>query len=192
MARHGVRPGPPHDKIQSVIRPFRSILPTIDSSVFVDETAQVIGDVHIAAECGIWMSVVIRGDVNHVRIGQRTNIQDGTIIHVNRVPSHPCIIGNDVTVGHGAIVHGCTIEDRCLIGMGVILLNGCHIGSGSIIAAGALVPEGMVIPPGSMVMGMPAKVRRPLTPEEDASLDKYAQSYVKYRLDYMPSAVTAS
>jgi carbonic anhydrase/acetyltransferase-like protein (isoleucine patch superfamily) len=105
------------------------------------------------------------------------------------MPSYPCLIGADVTIGHGALVHGCTIEDRCLIGMGAILLNGCRIGTGSIIAAGTLVPEGMQIPPGSMVMGAPAKVRRPLTPEEDASLDKYAASYVKYRLDYMPAAV---
>ena len=175
-----------------MIRPFKGILPVIDSSVFVDASAQVIGDVHLGAECSVWMNVVMRGDVNIIRVGRRSNIQDGTIVHVNRVPSHPCIIGNEVTIGHGAIVHGCTIEDRCLIGMGVILLNGCHIGAGSIIAAGALVPEGMRIPPGSMVMGMPAKVRRPLTPEEDASLDKYAASYVRYRLDYMPTPVAAS
>jgi len=160
--------------------------------VFVDESAQVIGDVHIGAECGIWMNVVIRGDVNIIRIGDRTNIQDGSILHVNLKPSYPCIIGNDVTVGHGAIVHGCTVEDRCLIGMGAILLNGCRIGTGSIVAAGTLVPEGMEIPPGSMVMGVPGKVRRQLTPEEDAFLDKSAQGYVQYRLDYMPSTVTAS
>lgn len=175
-----------------MIRPFRSVLPTIDPSAFVDETAQVIGDVHLGAECSVWMNVVIRGDVNIIRIGDRTNIQDGTILHVNRLPSHPCIVGTDVTVGHGAIVHGCTVEDRCLIGMGAILLNGCRIGAGSIVAAGTLVPEGMVIPPGSMVMGVPGKVRRPLTPDEDALLDKSAQGYVKYRLDYMPSSVTAS
>ncbi len=172
-----------------MIRPFRQILPTIDPSAFVDESAQVIGDVHLGKECGVWMNVVIRGDVNIIRIGDRTNVQDGTIVHVNRMPSYPCLIGADVTIGHGALVHGCTIEDRCLIGMGAILLNGCRIGTGSIIAAGTLVPEGMQIPPGSMVMGAPAKVRRPLTPEEDASLDKYAASYVKYRLDYMPAAV---
>lgn len=160
--------------------------------MFVDETAQVIGDVHLGAECGVWMNAIIRGDVNYIRVGSRTNIQDGTIIHVNRVPSHPVVIGNDVTIGHMVMVHGCTIEDRCLIGMGAILLNGCRIGAGSIIAAGTLIPEGMVVPPGSMVMGSPGKVRRPLTPEEDASLDKYAQSYVKYRLDYMPSSVAAS
>jgi carbonic anhydrase/acetyltransferase-like protein (isoleucine patch superfamily) len=97
---------------------------------------------------------------------------------------HPTIIGDDVTVGHNAVVHGATIEDRCLIGMGAILLNGCVIGTGSIVAAGALVPEGMIVPPGSMVMGVPAKVRRTLTPEEDASIKWYADNYVRYRLDF--------
>ena len=129
------------------------------------------------------MNVVIRGDVNAIRIGARTNIQDTTIVHVMR-ETHPTVIGDDVTVGHGAIVHGATIEDRCLIGMGAVLLNGCRIGTGSIIAAGTLVPEGMHIPPGSMVMGVPAKVRRPLTPEEDVSIKWYADNYVRYRLDY--------
>ena len=103
--------------------------------------------------------------MNPIRIGARTNLQDLTLVHVMR-DTHPTIIGDDVTVGHSAVVHGCTIEDRCLIGMGAILLNGCRIGSGSIVAAGTLVPEGMVVPPGSMVMGVPGKVRRSLTPEE--------------------------
>jgi carbonic anhydrase/acetyltransferase-like protein (isoleucine patch superfamily) len=94
------------------------------------------------------------------------------------------VIGDEVTVGHSAVIHGCTIEDRCLIGMGAILLNGCHVGTGSIVAAGTLVPEGCVIPPGSMVMGLPGKVRRALTPEEDASILWYAENYVRYRLDF--------
>jgi len=166
-----------------VLRPYRDILPTIAPSAFVDRSAQVIGDVHLGAEASIWPGCVVRGDVNIIRIGDRTNVQDGTIVHVMR-ETHPTIIGNDVTIGHGAIVHGCTVEDRVLIGMGAILLNGCRIGAGSIIAAGALVPEGMVIPPGSMVMGMPAKVRRPVTPEEDASIQWYADNYVRYRLDF--------
>src|SRR5918992_2812865 len=149
-----------------MLRPFRSVHPTVDASAFVVQSAQVIGDVHIGAESSIWMNVVVRGDVHHIRIGARTNIQDGTIVHVMR-DTHPTVIGDDVTVGHGAVVHGSTIEDRCLIGMGAILLNGCRVGTGSIVAAGALVPEGTVIPPGSMVMGLPGTVRRPLTPEED-------------------------
>jgi gamma-carbonic anhydrase len=127
--------------------------------------------------------VVVRGDVNRIRIGARSNIQDLTMVHVMR-DTHPTVIGDQVTVGHSAVIHGCTIEDRCLIGMGAILLNGVHVGTGSIVAAGALVPEGMVIPAGSMVMGMPAKVRRALTPDEDASIAWYADNYVRYRLDF--------
>ncbi|MBI3048664.1 MAG: gamma carbonic anhydrase family protein [Acidobacteria bacterium] len=166
-----------------MLRPFRSISPTVDPRAFVDSSAQVIGDVHIGAESSIWVNVVVRGDVSYVRIGARTNIQDLALVHVMR-DTHPTLVGGEVTVGHGAVVHGCTIEDRCLIGMGAILLNGCRIGSGSIVAAGALVLEGMVVPPGSLVMGMPAKVRRPLTPEEAASIQSYAKRYVRHRLDF--------
>ena len=166
-----------------MIRAFRSFSPTIHPSAFVDISAQVVGDVHLGAESSVWMNVVVRGDVNSIRIGERSNLQDLTMVHVMR-GTHPTLIGDDVTVGHSAVVHGCTIENRCLIGMGAILLNGCRIGSGSIVAAGTLVPEGMVIPPGSMAMGVPAKVRRPVTPEEDASIARYAESYVRYRLEY--------
>ena len=173
-----------------MLRPFRSINPTVDPSAFVDQSAQVIGDVHIGAESSVWMNVVIRGDVHYIRIGARTNVQDGTIVHVMR-DTHPTVIGNDVTVGHGAIVHGCTIEDRCLIGMGAILLNGCRIGSGSIVAAGSLVVEGAVIPPGSMVRGTPGRVWRQLTAEEDASLQWYADNYVRYRLDFQHESTPA-
>jgi carbonic anhydrase/acetyltransferase-like protein (isoleucine patch superfamily) len=167
-----------------MLRPFRGTHPRIDPTAYVDVSAQVIGDVHLGAESSLWMNVVVRGDVNHVRIGARTNLQDLTLVHVMR-NTHPTQIGDEVTVGHSAVVHGCTIEDRCLIGMGAILLNGCRIGTGSIVAAGALVPEGMAIPPGSMVMGVPAKVKRTLTPDEDASIRWYAENYVRYRLDYL-------
>ena len=166
-----------------MIRPCRSIFPTVHQSAFVDQSAQVIGDVHIGAESSVWMNVVVRGDVHYIRIGARTNIQDGTIVHVMR-DTHPTVIGDNVTIGHGAVVHGCTIEDRCLIGMGAILLNGCRVGSGSIVAAGSLLPEEMVVPPGSMAIGSPAKVLRALTAEEDASLKWYADNYVRYRLDF--------
>jgi carbonic anhydrase/acetyltransferase-like protein (isoleucine patch superfamily) len=167
-----------------VLRPFRSTLPIVDPSAYIDSSAQVIGDVHIGPESSVWMNVVIRGDVNVIRIGARTNIQDLTMVHVMR-ETHPTVIGDDVTVGHSAVVHGTTIEDRCLIGMGAILLNGSRIGTGSIVAAGALVPEGMVVPPGSMVMGLPGKITRRLTVEEDASIKWYADNYVRYRLDYV-------
>jgi carbonic anhydrase/acetyltransferase-like protein (isoleucine patch superfamily) len=167
-----------------VLRPFRSILPLVHPSAYIDSSAQVIGDVQVGPESSVWMNVVIRGDVNVIRIGARTNIQDLTMVHVMR-ETHPTVIGDDVTVGHSAVVHGTTIEDRCLIGMGAILLNGSRIGSGSIVAAGALVPEGMVVPPGSMVMGLPGKVTRRLTPDEDASIKWYADNYVRYRIDYL-------
>jgi carbonic anhydrase/acetyltransferase-like protein (isoleucine patch superfamily) len=166
-----------------MLRPFRSIFPIVDPTAFVDSSAQVIGDVQVGPESSIWMNVVVRGDVNSIRIGARTNLQDLVLVHVMR-ETHPTVIGDDVTVGHSAVVHGCVVEDRCLIGMGAILLNGCRIGTGSIVAAGALVPEGFVVPPGSMVMGMPGKVRRALTAEEDASIKWYADNYVRYRLDF--------
>jgi carbonic anhydrase/acetyltransferase-like protein (isoleucine patch superfamily) len=173
-----------------VIRSFRSISPTVHPTAYVDVSAQVIGDVHLGPESSVWMNVVIRGDVHHVRIGARTNVQDLTVVHVMR-DTHPTVIGDDVTIGHSAVVHGTTIEDRCLIGMGAILLNGSRIGTGSIIAAGALVPEGMIVPPGSMVMGVPARVRRTLSPEEDASIKWYANNYVQYRLDFLAEPPSA-
>ena len=166
-----------------MLRPYRSVLPTVHSSAFVDASAQVIGDVHIGPESSVWMNVVVRGDVNSIRIGARTNLQDLTLVHVMR-ETHPTVIGDNVTIGHSAVIHGCTIEDRCLIGMGAILLNGCRIGTGSIVAAGALVPEGFIVPPDSMVMGVPAKVRRPLTADEAASIIWNADNYVRYRLDF--------
>ena len=139
-----------------MIRPYRSILPRIDPSAFVDQSAQVIGDVEIGAESSAWMNVVIRGDVNWIRIGRRTNIQDGSIVHVMR-GTHPTAIGDEVTVGHGVILHGCTIHDRCLIGMGAILLNGVEVGESCIVAAGTLLPEGMRVPPRSLVVGHPGQ-----------------------------------
>jgi carbonic anhydrase/acetyltransferase-like protein (isoleucine patch superfamily) len=173
-----------------VLRAYRSISPTVHPTAFVDVSAQVIGDVHLGAESSVWMNVVVRGDVNSIRIGARSNIQDLTMVHVMR-ETHPTVIGDNVTIGHSAVVHGCTIEDRCLIGMGAILLNGCVIGSGSIVAAGTLVPEGMMVPPGSMVMGVPGKVRRALSPDEDASIKWYADNYVRYRLEFQAETTPA-
>lgn len=168
-----------------MIRTFKGIAPTIEKSAYVDLSAQVIGDVHIGAESSVWMNVVIRGDVNHIRIGKRTNIQDLTMIHVMR-ETHPTIIGDDVTVGHSAVVHGTTIEDRVLVGMAAVLLNGVHIESDCVIAAGTLLTEGTRIPARSLVMGRPGKVKRQLTDEEVAEIRWYADNYVKYRLDYLP------
>ncbi|HUR34681.1 MAG TPA: gamma carbonic anhydrase family protein [Vicinamibacterales bacterium] len=166
-----------------MLRPYRGQLPRVHPSAFIDGSAQVIGDVEIGQESSIWMCVVIRGDVNRIRIGCRTNVQDGTIVHVMK-DTHPTIIGDDVTIGHAAVVHGCTIEDRCLIGMGAILLNGVSVGSGSIVAAGTLLPEGTRVPPRSLVMGSPGKVRRTLGDADLDEIQMYADRYVAYRLDY--------
>lgn len=165
------------------VRPYRGVLPTIALSAFVDESAQVIGDVVIGEESSVWMLTVVRGDVNYIRIGDRSNVQDGTIVHVQH-DTHPTIIGNDVTIGHGAIIHGCIIADRVLVGMGATILNGASIGEDCIIAAGTLITENTVIPPRSMVMGAPGKVRRALTDRDLAMIKEFAGNYVRYRLDY--------
>jgi carbonic anhydrase/acetyltransferase-like protein (isoleucine patch superfamily) len=166
-----------------MLRPYRGRLPVVHPTAFVDASAQVIGDVEIGEESSVWMQVVVRGDVHEIRIGRRTNLQDGAIVHVMH-DTHPTYIGDDVTIGHGAIVHGATVGDRVLIGMGAILLNGSRIGADSIIGAGALVTEGTAIPPGSLVMGSPARVRRALTAEERGSILDYAANYVRYKKDY--------
>jgi carbonic anhydrase/acetyltransferase-like protein (isoleucine patch superfamily) len=167
-----------------MLRTFRGRTPVVDRSAYIDQSAQVIGDVEIGAECSLWMNTVVRGDVNTIRIGDRSNIQDNTVVHVQR-GTHPTVIADDVTIGHSAMVHGCTIHSRVLIGIGAILLNGSVIGEDSIVAAGSLVTEGMVVPPRSLVMGSPARVRRPLTDEEVRTVLAYAENYVRYRLDYM-------
>jgi gamma-carbonic anhydrase len=166
-----------------MLRRFRGVLPTVDPSAYVDGSAQVIGDVHVGPESSVWMNVVIRGDVNAIRIGARTNVQDGTVIHVQS-GTQPTTVGEEVTIGHGAIVHGCTIEDRCLVGMGAILLNDVRVGSESIVAAGSLLPEGFDVPLRSLVMGSPAQVRRQLSDAEVASIRVSAGNYVRYRLEY--------
>jgi carbonic anhydrase/acetyltransferase-like protein (isoleucine patch superfamily) len=167
-----------------MLRPYRGRLPVAHPTAYVDPSAQVIGDVEIGAESSVWMNVVMRGDVNTIRIGARTNVQDGTVVHVQR-ETHPTVIGDDVTIGHGAVVHGCTIHDRVLIGMGAIVLNGAVIGSDTIVAAGALVTEGATVPARSLVMGSPASVRRPLSDAEVQTVLSYAENYVRYRLEYL-------
>jgi carbonic anhydrase/acetyltransferase-like protein (isoleucine patch superfamily) len=167
-----------------MLRAFKGQSPRVDASAYVDQSAQVIGDVAIGAESSVWMNVVVRGDVNHIRIGKRTNIQDLTMVHVMREPSHPTIIGDEVTIGHAAVIHGCTIEARVLVGMQAMLLNGVHVEHDSIIAAGTLLTEGTRIPAGSLVMGRPGKVKRPLTEAELAEIRRLSQAYVNYRVDY--------
>ena len=167
-----------------MLRSYRGTAPRVHDSVFIDESAQVIGDVTIGEESSIWMNAVVRGDVHWIRIGRRSNVQDGTVVHVMN-GTHPTAIGDDVTIGHAAVVHGCTIGHRVLIGMGAILLNGATVGEDSIVAAGTLITEETVIPPRSLVMGSPGRVRRQLTDGEVASILQFSERYVGYRLDYM-------
>jgi carbonic anhydrase/acetyltransferase-like protein (isoleucine patch superfamily) len=164
-------------------------MPQIAASAYVDPAAVIIGDVVLGEHSSVWPCAVVRGDVHYIRIGARSNVQDGSVLHVMR-DTNPLVLGDNVTVGHSVTLHGCTIESRCLIGMGSIILNGVVIGTGSIVAAGTLIPERTVVPPGSLVMGSPGKVKRPLTPEDQASIDRYAQNYFEYKEIYKnePSA----
>jgi carbonic anhydrase/acetyltransferase-like protein (isoleucine patch superfamily) len=167
-----------------MIRPYKGVMPTIPSNCYVDVSAQVIGDVVLGEHASIWMNAVVRGDVHHIRIGKNTNIQDNSVLH-GMLGKWPVILGDDVTVGHTVTLHGCVIEDRCLIGMGVIILNGARIGHDSIIAAGTLIPEGTVVEPGSLWMGAPGKFRRYLTEEQKASILTYRTNYLGYKDQYL-------
>lgn len=171
-----------------MIKTFKNADPKIDPTAFVAETAAIIGDVEIGSKSNIWYGVVIRGDINHVRIGAETNIQENTVIHVDLndrgLGDCSTIIGDRVTVGHGAILHGCKIGDDCLIGMGAIILSGARIGAGSVVAAGALVKEGQQIPERSMAMGMPAEVKRQLPEEAVEKIRASAAHYVELAEQY--------
>lgn len=158
-------------------------MPDVHPAAFVDASAQVIGDVEIGADSSVWMQAVVRGDVNRIRIGARSNLQDAVVVHVMH-GTHPTVIGDDVTIGHSAVVHGCTIGDRVLIGMGAIVLNGVRVGEESIVAAGTVVTEGTAIPPRSLVMGTPGKVRRTLTDADVASILESARHYVDLSKNY--------
>ena len=160
-----------------MIRPFGDIRPRIDGSAFVADTAVVIGDVALGRDTSVWFGCLVRGDVHRIAIGAETNIQDLTVVHVTG-GLHATAIGDRVTVGHRAILHGCTVQDRCLIGMGAIILDGAVVETGAMVAAGALVPPGARIPAGMLAMGSPAKVVRAVTAEEDASTDDSAAQYV--------------
>ena len=163
--------------------PFQGKNPVVDPSVFLAVGSVLIGDVNIGADSSIWYNTVLRGDMNKIRIGKRTNVQDLSIIHVDfkKFGTH---IGDEVTIGHHCVIHGCTIKDRVLIGMGAILMNGSVIGEDSVVGAGALITEGMVVPPRSLVIGSPAKVKRELKPEEIAFLKESANHYVNYAREH--------
>jgi carbonic anhydrase/acetyltransferase-like protein (isoleucine patch superfamily) len=173
-----------------MIRPFQGKAPHIAADTFIAETAVVIGDVTIGAQSSIWYNVVVRGDVNIIRIGDRTNIQDLTMLHVTHRkhaddPGAPLIIGNDVTVGHGATLHGCTVEDGAFIGMQAIVMDRVVVGQGALVGARALVTEGTVIPPHTLWVGAPARCKRELTDEERAWLARSAGNYVRYASEYL-------
>jgi carbonic anhydrase/acetyltransferase-like protein (isoleucine patch superfamily) len=166
-----------------MIQGFLGCQPLISATAFVAESADIIGDVHIGEQSSVWFNTTIRGDVNAIRIGDRSSVQDNVCIHVMN-QTGPTIIGNDVTIGHGAVVHGCTVHDSVLIGMNATLLDKCVIESEVIIAAGTLVPPGKTLASGYLYMGSPAKAVRPLSDEERASITQYAQNYIKYSRVY--------
>ncbi len=159
-----------------MIRNFEDKQPRIDPTAFIAETAVVIGDVEIGERSSIWYGTVVRGDVHYIRIGNRTNIQDQSIIHVSG-GTDPTVLEDEITVGHRVTLHGCYVETGCLIGIGSILLDGVRVGRNSLVAAGSLVTPRTQIPPGSLVMGSPAKVKRPLTEAELTDLPKFWQNY---------------
>lgn len=166
-----------------MISEFNSIGPKIHKTAFVAEDAIIIGDVEIAEDASVWFGSIIRGDVNFIRIGARTNIQDATVIHVSS-KTHSTILEDKITVGHRVTLHGCYVESGCLIGIGAILMDGVRVGRNSLVAAGSLLTPGTQIPPNSLVMGSPAKVKRALTEDELAYLDKSWRNYVELKEHY--------
>ena len=175
-----------------MIHDYKEMVPKVGNHSWIAPSADVIGDVEIGEECSIWFGAIVRGDVHFIKIGDRTNIQDLSMVHVTHYKKHrkigdgnPTIIGNDVTIGHRVMLHGCTIEDACLIGMSATILDGAVIGKESIVGAGSLVTKNKVFPPRSLIMGSPAKVVRELTDEEVKELYASAARYVKFKNDYV-------
>lgn len=173
-----------------MIHKFKDILPNIGEKTWIAPSADVIGDVSIGTDCSIWFGCVVRGDVHYVTIGDRTNIQDLSMVHVthykkeDKSDGNPTIIGNDVTIGHRVMLHGCTIEDACLIGMSATILDGAVIGKESIVGAGSLVTKNKIFPPRSLIMGSPAKLVKELSDGEVKELYASASRYVKFKEDY--------
>lgn len=167
----------------AVIRPFSGKTPKLHESVFTTFDAVIVGDVTIGAGSSVWFGSVIRGDVHEIRIGERTNVQDGCIVHVTN-GRFATTVGDAVTLGHRVTLHGCTVKSRCLVGIGAIVMDGAVVGEDSMVGAGALVPPGMEIPPGMLAIGAPAKVKRPLTADEKAYLVQSAENYADYAARY--------
>lgn len=167
-----------------MLKPFGDKTPKIHETAFVTDDAIVIGDVEVGEDASIWFGSIIRGDVNYIRIGARTNIQDGGVIHVSS-KTHPTILEDEITVGHRVTLHGCRVETGCLIGIGAILLDGVRVGKNSLVAAGSLLTPGTEIPPRSLVMGSPAKIKRELTNDELAGLQRSWRNYVELKKQYV-------
>jgi carbonic anhydrase/acetyltransferase-like protein (isoleucine patch superfamily) len=167
-----------------MIRRYQGFMPVVPSTCYIDASAQVIGNVTLGEHSSVWMNAVVRGDVHAIRIGSGSNIQDCAVLHGMR-DRYPVIVGDMVTIGHNATVHGCVLEDEVLIGIGAIILNNARVGTGSIIAAGAVVPEGMLVPPRSLVLGIPAKVSRELGEWDRDLILRYAKNYVDYTKIYL-------
>ncbi len=169
-----------------MIRSYQGKVPLIGEGCYIDVSAQVIGDVELGPQASVWMNAVVRGDVNSIRIGAKSNVQDCAVLHGMRY-KYPVIVGEMVTIGHNATVHGCVIEDAVLVGIGAAILNNARIGEGSIIAAGAVIPEQTVVPPNSLVAGVPGKVKKTLGDEDRKMILMYAQNYLDYTRIYLRS-----
>ena len=167
-----------------MIRAYKGITPTVPSTCYVDVSAQLIGDVVLGEHASVWMNAVLRGDVHSIRIGANSNVQDNSVLH-GMLGKFPVIVGEWVTIGHSVTLHGCTIGDRCLIGMGSIILNGARIGDGCIIAAGTLIPENTLVPPGTLWMGVPGKQRKQLTDADQEEILRYGRNYLNYKETYL-------
>jgi carbonic anhydrase/acetyltransferase-like protein (isoleucine patch superfamily) len=167
-----------------MIRSYQGKTPVVPESCYVDVSAQVIGDVELGEHASVWMNAVVRGDVNSIRIGAKSNVQDCAVLHGMRY-LYPVTVGEMVTIGHNATVHGCTLEDNVLVGIGAVILNHAHVGEGSIIAAGAVIPEHAVIPARSLVVGIPGKVKRELGEEDRKMIARYAENYLDYTAIYL-------
>lgn len=167
----------------AIVRPYGGKSPRLHETVMLVGDVTVVGDVEVGERSSLWFGSVVRGDVNSIRIGRRTNVQDCCIIHVAS-GTHPTVVGDDVTLGHRVTLHGCTVGDRSLVGIGAVVMDGAVVGQEAMVAAGALVPPGMVVPPGMLALGAPARVKRPLTPAEVASMRARAERYAGYAEQY--------
>ena len=167
-----------------IVRKYEGKEPRLGQRVFLAENCTLIGDVELGDDCSIWYGAVLRGDIHHIRIGARTNVQDNSVLHVEH-QTGPAIIGEEVTIGHAAVVHGCTVQRGALIGIGAKILSHANIGEYSLVAAGSVVQEGMEVPPRTLVAGVPARVKRELKPEELARMDRGWRVYVDYKNEYL-------